>query len=114
MTVNTEYMTKLTREINRLGTPAKLTTTDTTDGPTFLVEVGATWHSGTTEVHEVLISGDKSAVPGDPGSLVFGVYDQDWRAQYRDTTKAPWNRPESLACCVVDFHNLMITAGVYA
>jgi hypothetical protein len=61
----------------------------------------------------VLISGDTTATPGDPGSLVYGVYDQDWRAQYV-ATGAPANTPQSLAVKVVKYHADMITAGVYA
>ena len=109
--INTEYMTKLTDEINRLGTPAKLTTTDTTDGPSFLVDVGAPFHTAGSNVFEVLVSGESSAVPGDPGSLVFGVFDQDWRAQYVDPEK---HTPDELAAVVVQYHRDMVRAGVYA
>ena len=123
MIVNTENMTKLTREINRLGTPARLTVTDTTDGPAFLIEVGAPWHTAGSDTYEVLISADSSAEPGDPGSLVYGVYDQDWRAQYVRVSASLENslymdpkKHEStqLATVVVEYHAEMVTAGVYA
>jgi hypothetical protein len=123
MLVNTESMTKLAREINRLGTPAKLTTTDTTDGPTFLIEVGAPWHTAGSDTYEVLISADSSAVPGDPGSLVYGVYDQDWRAQYVRVSSSLENalymdpkkhKSSQLAEVVVEYHADMVAAGVYA
>ena len=115
MIINTESMTKLTDEINRLGTPAKLTTTDTRSGPEFLIEVGAVFMAdgGATRTHEVLISGDNSAVPGDPGSLVYGVYDQDWRCVYVNTDTDN-STPKELAARVFQYHADMVTAGVYA
>ena len=108
--INTEYMTKLTAEINRLETPAKLTT-DTTHDPSYLVEVGAPFHTAGSNVFEVLVSGESSNFPGDPGSLVFGVFDQDWRAQYVDPEK---HTPEELAAVVVQYHRDMVRAGVYS
>jgi len=115
MRVNTENMCRLSIEINRLGTPAHLTVTDTTTGPEFHIAVGATYlaDGGATEVHEVLISGDTTSTPGDPGSLVYGVYDQDWRAVYVDTD-TDTSTPTELAGKVVKYHADMITAGAYA
>ena len=125
MIVNTENMTKLTDEINRLGTPAKLTITDPNNFPEYLIEVGAVFMAdqGATETYEVLISGNTTSTPGDPGSLVYGVYDQDWRAQcvrvsssvdnalYMDPKK---HEVSQLAEVVVEYHADMVAAGVYA
>ena len=115
MKINSEYMKRLSTEINRLGTPARLTVTDTTTGPEFSIEVGAVFMAdgGATQTYEVLMGGDGVTTPGDPGSLAYGVYDQDWRCVYVNTDTDE-STPKELAARVFQYHADMVTAGVYA
>ena len=115
MIIDTKYMTELQREINRLGTPARLTTEPTPRGGfTHLIEVGSPWESTAGESYEILICADDST-DGEYATppLFFGVYDQPQWNNYVDIND-PESTPVKLAELVFNFHKVLKLTGVYA